>query len=180
MDALDRLIHYVVNTSTVRIQYRRTDTMPEAYVDASFAQCKETGKSVSGHVVNLADGPVVWSSHRQKVVANSTTESEYIACSECVRDVIYVRELLTEFGVNLDRPVNINEDNQPAIAIATKEGLSKKSRSIRVSYHNVRYSIRAKEVRLIKVASEDNVADILTKPLANHPHKRLFVKMFQT
>ena len=82
------VLHYLRSTPTLGPRYRRVadinDLQLSAYIDASFApDWKDAdGISVTGYIIFLAGGPVAWTSHRQKHVAGSTCESEFIALSE--------------------------------------------------------------------------------------------------
>ncbi|TPX40061.1 DNA-directed DNA polymerase, partial [Chytriomyces confervae] len=91
--------------------------IPQAYADASYAE--DTGrKSRSGHVFMMANAAVTWFSKKQPVVALSSTEAEYYALSEAVKEALWVRQLLDEVGVKLNDPTTIHQDNMSTMAIA--------------------------------------------------------------
>ena len=106
------------------------------------------------------------------MVANSTAEAEYIAVSECCREVTFTRELLSELNFSPNFPTKLHVDNRAAIAIATKPGFTQRSKSIRVAYHNTRTSIKRGEVELKSIESAHNPADILTKSVSRAVNKR--------
>jgi len=66
--------------------------------------------------------PVVWKSNKQKVVAMSSGEAEYIALSDICRELVYVTQLLQEFKMKIPKPVPVYCDSQAAISIAAKPG----------------------------------------------------------
>jgi hypothetical protein len=139
------------------------------YADASFASCKRDGKSVTGYVLFFAGAPVMWRSFKQSVVATSTGVAEYMALSPLCKEVIYATQLCSELGYkDVPTPVVVFDDSEPAIAIAMGRGLSNKSRSIRLSYHNVRDAVITQVIDLHKVSGKTNPADILTKPLSKN------------
>ena len=65
----------------------------EAYTDSDFGACLDTRHSVSGAVVMLAKGAANWHSRMQAVTASSTSEAEYVALSEAVKEVIFLRQV---------------------------------------------------------------------------------------
>ena len=98
------MLHYLRSTPTLGPRYRRVadinDLQLSAYIDVSFApDWKDTdGISVTGYIYFLAGGPVAWISHRQKHVAGSTCESEFIALSEGFNTIEWLRSCLTEIS----------------------------------------------------------------------------------
>ena len=178
MNALRRLIRYMMNTCEYKMIYTKTGKMPavHAYADASFGSDVKTGKSISGYVIMMAGAPILWMSKRQRCVTTSTSESEYVALSGACREIIYIHGMFTELGLtrSLSRSgsppeISLGCDSASAIAVSEKPGLSLKSRNIRISYHNVRSCVKEKLIRLFKVKGTENPADILTKALSKAP-----------
>ena len=87
-----------------------------------------------------------------------------------------------ELGFTKDarRPVLIFDDSEPAIAIASNMGLSNKSRSIRLSYHNVRDCVLKDEVTIAKVKGDLNTVDVFTKILNANKHGRYTNKLLRS
>mmetsp|Transcript_27065 Transcript_27065/g.43749 ORF Transcript_27065/g.43749 Transcript_27065/m.43749 type:complete len:233 (-) Transcript_27065:2580-3278(-) len=116
--------------------------------------------------------PVVWKSNKQKVVAMSSGEAEYIALSDICRELVYVTQLLQEFKMKIPKPVPVYCDSQAAISIAAKPGFTQKGKNIRIEYHNVRDNYQTKQICINKIPGEDNPADILTKALPGPSNKK--------
>jgi hypothetical protein len=135
-----------------------------AYVDASFAPDwqDEDGVSVSGFIVYFAGGPIAWASHKQKHVAGSTCESEFIALSECLNTLEWIRHFLSELGI-VQNKTKIFEDNQAAISIATSLSVSGNSRHVVVRYARVREAVKNEILDVIYVPTNQQYADTLTK-----------------
>ena len=92
-----------------------------------------------------------------------------MALSPLCKEVVYATQLCEELGFKkVPKPVIIFDDSEPAIAIAMGRTLSNKSRSIRLSYHNVRDAVVNNLIDLRKVSGKTNPADILTKPLSKN------------
>ncbi|KMQ86178.1 integrase core domain protein [Lasius niger] len=89
-NAVKRIIKYIKGTIDYGIKFKRTESNLSlvAFSDADFAGDKQTRKSTSGLVIKLGDAPIVWSSQKQRSVALSTTESEYIAATQTTKELI--------------------------------------------------------------------------------------------
>lgn len=172
-----RCIQYLDNTKHYRIRYSADEGL-KGWADAGFNTCKVSGKSQTGYVLNYAGAPVMWRSFKQTCVANSTGEAEHMALSPLCRETIFAKQLLGELFQKERIPVLVYDDSEPAIAIASNIGFSNKSRSIRISYHNVRDCVERNDVRLVKTPGSDNVADIFTKVLSRASHGRYCNRMF--
>ena len=88
---------------------------PEAivgYSDADWAGDVQDRRSTSGNVFLLGGGAITWSSHKQRSVALSTVEAEYMALSVATQKAIWLRHLQEELGVTDTGPTLIFEDNQ--------------------------------------------------------------------
>jgi hypothetical protein len=118
-------LHYLRSKPTVGPRYRRVadinDLQLSAYIDASFAAgiSVTDGISVTVYITFLVDGPVAWTSHRQKHVAMSTCESEFIALSEGFNTIVWLRSFLTELHIP-QRPTIVYEDNDAALKLAIR------------------------------------------------------------
>lgn len=162
MEAALRIVRYLVNTSHYRITYKKGDLV--TFADASWNADAESS-SVTGYVAMFAGGPIAWRSCRQKKRAMSSAEAEYVALSELGREIIHIRNLLSEMKIPFSETTFAHCDSTAAISMATKQGFTQRSKSIRLCYHNVREMINSKEMHLEKIDGTANPADILTKPL---------------
>ena len=123
-------------------------------------------KSTSGYFLSFCGGPVLWGAHKQKVLAMSIAEAEYMSLSRLGRDIIYAKQLVTEMGFPVESVIPVHEDCKPAINIAENPGFSNRSKSIRLAYHNVRDLVADGVIKLIHISGDSQPADILTKPLS--------------
>ncbi|KAE9266726.1 hypothetical protein PR003_g32022, partial [Phytophthora rubi] len=98
-DAGIKVVRYLLKTKDVGIVYDGLlGTQLEAYSDADWADNRDDRRSVSGMLLMLCGAPVVWRSTFQKTVALSSTEAEYMALSDCVKECIWMRRLLKDIG----------------------------------------------------------------------------------
>ncbi|KAJ3540522.1 hypothetical protein NM688_g6215 [Phlebia brevispora] len=118
-----------------------------------------------------AGGAFSWSSRTQKTVAHSVMESEYMALSDCSRQVVWIWQLLNELGLPL-KPTPISVDNQSAIFTATNSIMERRSKHIDIRYHYICEVIERNEVEVLHIAGEENPADMFTKNLGHVKHHK--------
>ncbi|GJY23209.1 hypothetical protein Tco_0396867 [Tanacetum coccineum] len=124
--------------------------------------------SQTGYVFVLNGGAVVWKSSKQSTTAQHATEAEYIAASEAAKEAVWIRKFIDELGVvpSNDYPIKMNCDNSAAIIIAKESGIQKGARHFQRKYHYVRECIKTGEIDIVKVHTDENLADPFTKALA--------------
>ena len=106
------ILQYLVNTKHLGLCFARGVPCFEAYVDSDYATCRDTRRSRIGYVFVCGGATVAWQSTLQKVVANSTAESEYIATSKAVREAVWIGRLAFELGLRAKGPLSLKVDNQ--------------------------------------------------------------------
>ena len=168
-----------------------------------FAQLRESVLSRTGFLITYCGCPVTWSSKLQSEIALSTTEAEYIALSMATRQLIPLRRIMNEitahgpFQMNLTskQPVQaftrsftatppkslapsiIYEDNEACIVLAENDHHKPRTKHISIKWHHFRDQIQNGSITIRKIASADNLADILTKPLVRVKHEALRKQM---
>jgi hypothetical protein len=169
-NAVIRVIRYLKGTIDYTTEYRKDeDSSLRGYCDADYAGDTDDRKSVSGHIFILGGGPVTWTSIKQRCVATSTTESEYIALSEACKQGQWIRGLLISLQrtgyLRRNLAIPINSDNQGCIALAKDPVSHSRTKHIDVRYHYIRELVSFDKTVVGYVPTEDNIADVLTKPL---------------
>ena len=129
-----------------------------------FAGDLDKRRCTSSYVFTLAGGAISWMSKLQETVALSTIEVEYIVSAHACKEVIWLRGMLREIG-RLQNSVPALCDNQSAIHLATNLVYHSKTKHIDVKYHFVRQAIGEGGVDLKKVYTQENCADMFTKPV---------------
>jgi hypothetical protein len=135
------------------------------YVDADHAHETVTRRSVSGILLFLSGMPVKWYSKRQKTVETSSCGSELLATRIAIELIIKLRYKLRMLGVLVDGPTTMYNDNIAVVLKTTVPSSQLKKKHNAIAYHRVREAIAGNIVRLEHIPSEENIADILTKPL---------------
>ena len=179
--AVKNILKYLRRTKDEFLVYGGTDEelSVTGYTDASFQTDQDDFKSQSGFVFLLNGGSVSWKSSKQSTIADSTTESEYIAASDAAKEAVWIRKFITELGVvpSIADPVTLYYDNSGAIAQVKEPRSHQRTKHILRRYHLVREIADRGDIKICKVAGEDNVADPLTKPLARVVHERHVTSM---
>ena len=140
----------------------------DCFVDADWAGDKIDRKSTTRFIIRFFGNAIYWKSRKQSSVTKLSTAAEYVALSEAVSEIKFVKKLLKNFKIMMERPIKIYEDNSGAIAISKFGNLTKNYEYIEVHFHFVNESWENKEIDVIKVNSENNVADIQTKALGRN------------
>lgn len=163
---LKRILRYLKGTRNLCLVYRRMDTeAPLAgYADADFANDEEDRRSVSGNAFTVYGNLVSWSTKRQQLVSLSSTEAELVSLCAASKEGIWLSKMLCEVGI-LATPFTMFEDNIPCIKIAEEPRDHQRTKHIDVKYMFIREQIQNKKIILKYVPSENQVADVFTKPL---------------
>ncbi|GKA27622.1 retrotransposon protein, putative, ty1-copia subclass [Tanacetum coccineum] len=132
------------------------------FVDSDYAKDPDKGRSITGYAFLVQGCVVTWKATLQHVVALSTTEAKYMALTEAVKEAIWLRGLLEELGVELNT-VAVNCDNQGTIHLSRNHVFHERTKHINVRYHFIKEVLEAKTVKVLKVGTEHNVVDALTK-----------------
>lgn len=122
-------------------------------------------KSTTGYCVDLGGNLISWSSKKQKSVARSTTEAEYIALSEAGTEVIWLCSLFTEIGFHSKEPAIIWCEKSGARQLTANHVFHSKTKHIEIYVHHNRDKFGSKEIEVRYIPSLQQTTDILTKPL---------------
>lgn len=167
-----KILRYLKNTDQIGILYKRTSSVPlQVFSDSDFASDPKTRKSTTGSLIKRQEGPIIWQSNKQSTVALSSTEAEFISASETIRSVIWVQQLLAEVGY--DEKPTLFIDNLAALNIIKNPTSHRRTKHIDVKYFFIRNHVEKGRVSVEYVPTEDQEADILTKPLS----KTIFIKL---
>ncbi|KAF5759181.1 putative RNA-directed DNA polymerase [Helianthus annuus] len=173
-EASKRILRYIKGTINHGILYSKgSKGKLVGYSDSDYAGSVDDSKSTSGYVFNLGSGAIAWQSRKQKVVALSSTEAEYIALSQTGCQALWIKGVLNELNINTDCPPTILCDNKSTISLAKDPVYHGKSKHIRVKYHFIRELIKNDEVEVRFCTTKEQAADILTKALQLKDFKRL-------
>lgn len=134
-----------------------------AYADSDWANDPDQRKSTTGYIVFYNSAPVSWHSGLQSTISLSSCEAEYVALSECCREVDYLRSIVAFLHKPEGGPTEIFEDNQGTIDLVNNPVHHRRTKHIAVRYHYIRDAQEHGRVIVHKVHTSLNHADILTK-----------------
>ncbi|GJT13536.1 hypothetical protein Tco_0860578 [Tanacetum coccineum] len=147
-----------------------------AYADADHAGCQDTRRSTSGSAQFLGDKLVRWSSKKQKSIAISSTEAEYIALFGCCAQILWMRLQLTDYGFQFNK-TPLYYDNKSAIALCCNNVQHSQAKHIDVRCHFIKDRVENRIVELYFVRTEYQLADIFTKPFLRERFNFLIEKL---
>ncbi|GJU76143.1 hypothetical protein Tco_1273213 [Tanacetum coccineum] len=170
--AVKNILKYLRNTKDMFLVYGgnpSTELRVECYCDDGFETDRDDTKSQTGYVFVLNGGAVDWKSSKQSTTAMSATESEYIAASEAAMEAVWIRKFISGLGIvpTINEPLNMYCDNSAAVHYANEPGVQKGARHYQRRYHYVRECVELGEIRILKVHTDNNLADPFTKALSN-------------
>ena len=144
---------------------RDEEVVMTAYVDASHASNKKTRRSHTRYLIFINMAPIVWYSKRQRTVESSTFGSEYIATKTCVEVIHALRFKLRMFGVPIDGPCRVFNDNQSVVKNSSRVESTLTKRHNQLAYHVTRWAVAAGSVIVSWIPTNSMLADPLTKQM---------------
>jgi hypothetical protein len=147
------------------------------YANANWASDVNDYRSTLGYVFKLAGATVSWSSKKQTSVTLSSTEAEYISGALATKEAIWLRQLLSELGLNTLSPTVLCIDNQSTIAIAKNPEFHDCTKHIDICYHFLWQVINDGMVELLYIPTGNQVADMLMKGLPPASHNKFWDAM---
>lgn len=170
--AAKRVLRYLQATKDYGITYHSNGDSLIGYVDADWGGSIDDRRSFTGYAFMMSGGIITWDSKKQRTVALSTTEAEYMALSEAAKEATHLRRFLRELGSFDVDSVKLCVDNLSAQKLATNPVYHARSKHIDIRHHFVREAVKSGQLCLEHISSEDMPADVLTKALTKPKHER--------
>ena len=163
--AVKHILRYLAHTPTLGLWYPKGSAFDLiGYSDSDYAGDRVDRKSTSGTCHFLGRSLVCWSSKKQNCVSLSTAEAEYIAAGSCCAQLLWMKQTLKDYGVNV-KNVPLFCDNESAIKIAHNPVQHSKTKHIQIRHHFLRDHVLKGDISIEHVKTEEQLADIFTKPL---------------
>ena len=182
---LKRVFRYLKGTPhvvSVLTTPKKGDTLC-ALSDSDFAGYVPNRRSTSGYVLLYGNNVVSYKSSLQKSCATSTCHAELLAACLCVKEVIFIKNLMHELGMlDVKDTTIVHVDNDPMMKLSKNPMFHKRSKHFSIRSHWLREQCENGVVELCRVPTKDNTADIFTKPLQGglfSKHRGSLVKVNQ-
>ncbi|XP_017979725.1 PREDICTED: uncharacterized mitochondrial protein AtMg00810-like [Theobroma cacao] len=176
--AAQRVLKYLKGAPGQGILMKRDSNLKiSAYCDSDWTGCPDTRKSVTGYCVFIGESLVAWKSKKQQIVARSSTEAEYRSMAATCCEVIWIKGLLADFGIQHYDAVKLYCDNQSSVYISKNPVLHERTKHIEIDCHFNREKVQSGEIEPVYIPTQLQVADAFTKPLQHGTFKRLLYKM---
>jgi hypothetical protein len=171
--ALKRILIYLKYTPNIGLWYPKgANTTLVGFSDFDFARSLVDCKSTSRACHFLGCSLVSWSSKKQNSVALSTVEEEYIVVDSCCTQILYLKQSLMDYNIKLGS-VPLLCDNESAVKIAKNLVLHSRTKHIDIRHHFLCEKEANGDIAHQNVRSEEQLADIFTKPL----NERIFMSL---
>ena len=178
VEAAKRALRYLQRTKDLGLVYRGGCTTLVGYVDADWAGNAVDRRSYTGYAFSLGGAAISWEARKQRTVALSSTEAEYMALSDGAKEAIYLRRLLNGITQCVSRePVVVYNDNQGSHKLARNPVFHSRTKHIDVRHHFVREALEDGHIELEYMATEDMPADVFTKGLHGPAHQKCSMRL---
>ncbi|OAE34467.1 hypothetical protein AXG93_3472s1020 [Marchantia polymorpha subsp. ruderalis] len=137
----------------------------DCFSDSDMAGDMDDRKSTTGVLFSLGGSPITWQSQKQKTVALSSCEAEYIAATSAACQATWLRRLLEDMIRKQSDTTTIYIDNKSVIQLCKNHVFHDQSKHIEVRYHFICECVESKKICVEHIRTEEQLADILIKPL---------------
>ncbi|GJR41871.1 hypothetical protein Tco_1309974 [Tanacetum coccineum] len=163
LNAVKKIFKYLKGQPKLGLWYPKDSPFQlEAYSDSDYAGSHGDRKSTTGGCQFLGRRLISWQCKKQTIVATSSTEAEYVAAASCCGQVLWIQNQLLDYGFNFMN-TKIFIDNQSTICIVKNPVFHQRTKHIEIRHHFIRDANEKNLIQVLKIHTDDNVADLLTK-----------------
>jgi hypothetical protein len=149
-------------TTTHALCFGGSNIVLQGYVDSDMAGDKDSRRSTTGYVFTVGGTTISWISKLQKVVSLSTMEAEYVVATEASKEMIWLQRFMEELGKKQENS-RLYCDSESVIHLAKNSTFHSKTKHIQLRYHFIRSILEDGHLKLEKIHTSQNPADMLTK-----------------
>ncbi|GKB26870.1 putative ribonuclease H-like domain-containing protein [Tanacetum coccineum] len=163
LNAVKKIFKYLKGQPKLGLWYPRDSPFVlEAYSDSDYAGAHGDRKSTTGGCQFLGRRLISWQCKKQTIVATSSTEAEYVAAANCCGQVLWIQNQMLDYGFNFMN-TKIFIDNQSTISIVKNPVFHQRTKHIEIRHHFIRDANEKHLIQVLKIHTDENVADLLTK-----------------
>ncbi|GJV92944.1 putative ribonuclease H-like domain-containing protein, partial [Tanacetum coccineum] len=158
-----RIFRYLKHQPKLGLWYHRDSPFElEAFSDSDYAGASLDRISTTGGCQFLGRRLISWQCKKQTIVANSTTEAEYVAAAHCCGQVLWIQNQMMDYGFNfMNNKIHI--DNESTICVVKNPVYHSRTKHIKIRHHFIRDCYEKRLIDVLKIHIDSNVADLLTK-----------------
>lgn len=166
LTAAQRIVRYLKSNPGQGLMFPSASKLDlSAFADADYDFCPDSRRSTSGYCVFLGYSLISWKYKKRDVVSRSSTKAEYRSMAHATCELLWINMLLQDLQVILSAPARLYCDNKSALHIASNPVFHERTKHIEVDCHTIRDQLKKGFLATFHVASQNQLADILTKPL---------------
>ncbi|GJW07214.1 putative ribonuclease H-like domain-containing protein [Tanacetum coccineum] len=163
LNAVKRIFRYLKHQPKLGLWYPRDSPFElEAFSDSDYGGASLDRKSTTGGCQFLGRRLISWQCKKQTIVANSTTEAEYVAAANCCGQVLWIQNQVMDYGFNFMN-TKIHIDNESTISVIKNPVAHSRTKHIEIRFHFIRDCYEKRLIEVIKIHIDFNVVDLLTK-----------------
>ncbi|GKB24308.1 putative ribonuclease H-like domain-containing protein [Tanacetum coccineum] len=163
LNAVKIFFRYLKHQPKLGLWYPRDSPFElEAFSDSDYGGASLDRKSTTCGCQFLGRRLISWQCKKQTIVANSTTEAEYVAAANCCGQVLWIQNQMMDYGFNFMN-TKIHIDNESTICIVKNPVYHSRTKHIEIRHHFIRDCYEKRLIDVVKIHTDNNVADLLTK-----------------
>lgn len=169
--AAKRILRYLQGTIGKKLVYICNNEGISGFADADWGNCNIDRKFI------LSGAAISWCARKQRTVALSSTEAEYMSLTDAAKEAIFLSTIVKELGFEELSKITIYNDNQSAGKLALNPVFHSRSKHIDIKFHFIRQALQDHPLKLEYLSTEDMIADVFTKPLSGFKHEKCVLEL---
>ncbi|XP_019091076.1 PREDICTED: uncharacterized protein LOC109128689 [Camelina sativa] len=176
--AARNILNYLKNNPGQGLFYSASSEIClNGFADADWETCKDTRRSISGMCIFLGTSLISWKSKKQDIVSSSSTEAEYLSMAQTTKELLWFRQILQDLRITPVSQAKLFCDNKSALHIANNDVFHERIKHVEIDCYTTHDQVKNDFLKLFHLSSENQLADILTKPLHRGPFHHLLQRM---
>ncbi|XP_039968988.1 secreted RxLR effector protein 161-like [Bactrocera tryoni] len=168
--AVKRVMRYLKGTINSGLVFNAVTSDIVGFCDADWGSDLVARRSTTGYIFKLQGAPISWSTRRQRTVALSSTEAEFMAMTAAIQEATWLQRLQDELTPEASTVMDLHCDNKSAIHVALNNTYSPRTKHVDIKGKFIRQKIESGKIRLCYTPTNNMLADILTKGVPKVKH----------